>query len=347
MKNLFLVFGALFCFCCCTDYLSGQEFNNPRVSQDTIRVLFIGNSYTYTNDLPLLLKKIASSDGKTIITEQDTPGGCTLEGHWNSGVPQKLIKKGNWDYMVLQEHSQLPSEPLNGFNNKVLPFVEKLNSLFKKQNQKGKTILYMTWGRKNGDSDRCGKCPDVCSYEGMDSLTRARYLILGDKIESYISPVGAIWRYIRNKHPEIELYSSDCSHPSINGSFAGALSFYTIITQKNPSKIVYNTSISPAITSMIKEAVEKIAYDSLYYWNVGITAFSYKERANNLVSFRNLSRNYDSLLWNFGDGQNSTEKNPSHQYPKKEVYRVTLYITKNNKTSCFSSDISTILRRLR
>lgn len=347
MKSPAIIFFIILCLCSCTDYLTGQKPNNQRASRDTIKVLFIGNSYTYFNDLPQLVKNIAVSDGKTIITKQDTPGGVTLEYHWNSGVSQKLIKEGNWNYMVLQEFSQRPSEPLSEFNHNVFPFVEKFDSLFKRQNPKGKTILYMTWGRKNGDSSRCGQCPDVCTYEGMDSLTRVRYLILGDKIGSYISPVGAVWRYIRNNHPEIELYNSDGSHPSINGSIVGAFCFYTIITQKNPSKIVYNASISPVIASEIKDAVEKVAYDSLYYWNVGTTAFSYKKEANNQVSFHNFSRNYDSLLWDFGDGQNSTEKNPLHQYPKEEVYRVTLYITRNNKISCFSSDISTILRRLR
>ncbi len=236
---------------------------------DTIRVLFIGNSYIYVNDLPSLLKEVASSDGKVIISEQDTPGGSTLEGHWKSEIPQKLIKEGGWNYMILQEHSQRPSMPIESVNQLVFPFVHNLDSLFKAFNPTGKTIFYMTWGRKNGDSSRCKELPLVCTYQGMDDLTRERYLMMSEQNKALISPVGVVWRHLRETNPEIELYMSDESHPSINGSYAGALCFYTVITQKDPTLISFNSTIDPTMANIIKMAVKKVVYEHLDQWNIG------------------------------------------------------------------------------
>ncbi len=238
-------------------------------ASDTLRILFIGNSYTQVNDLPSLIKQIAQSNGKVILTQQDTPGGCTLEKHWQSNVPQQLIKEGNWNYMVLQEFSQRPSMPIEEVKQLVFPYARKLDSLFKAFNPEGETIFYMTWGRENGDSLRCKEWPPVCSYEGMDSLTSERYIMMAEQNNARISPVGTVWRYLRENNPEIELYNKDGSHPSLSGSYAAALCFYTIIFEENPMHISFNASLKPHVVKAIKEAVRKIVYDNLSHWDIG------------------------------------------------------------------------------
>lgn len=66
-------------------------------SQDTTRILFLGNSYTYGNDLPNLLKQLALAEGKVIVIDQNTPGGHTLNGHSNNTTSLNKIREGNWD----------------------------------------------------------------------------------------------------------------------------------------------------------------------------------------------------------------------------------------------------------
>lgn len=82
-----------------------DELDNP----DTICVLFVGNSYTYVNNLPLLLSRMATSAEVpvTIETAECTGGGYTLEQHWNEGRAVNEIRKG-WDFVVLQEQSMRP-----------------------------------------------------------------------------------------------------------------------------------------------------------------------------------------------------------------------------------------------
>ena len=54
---------------------------SPAFSQQTKEVLFIGNSYTYGNNLPDLVKQIALSFGDTLIHDSSTPVGATFNAH--------------------------------------------------------------------------------------------------------------------------------------------------------------------------------------------------------------------------------------------------------------------------
>ena len=73
-------------------------------AQDTLRVLFIGNSMTYVQDLPGLVSDLASANGKTIITAQNTPGGYFLYDHVTDPVSLSLMSQG-FEYIVVQEQS--------------------------------------------------------------------------------------------------------------------------------------------------------------------------------------------------------------------------------------------------
>jgi hypothetical protein len=68
-------------------------------------VLFIGNSYTATNDLPNLFRQIALSLGDTVNTTMQAPGGYTLANHLFDPATQNAIASQQWDYVVLQEQS--------------------------------------------------------------------------------------------------------------------------------------------------------------------------------------------------------------------------------------------------
>ena len=79
-------------------------------AQNSINVLFIGNSYTATNNLPQMISNIASAMGENMTYSSNTPGGCTFMQHC-SNASMTMIQQGSWDIVVLQEQSQLPSFP--------------------------------------------------------------------------------------------------------------------------------------------------------------------------------------------------------------------------------------------
>jgi hypothetical protein len=78
-------------------------------AEKPLQVLFIGNSYTFVNDLPGLLSGLAkAARGRGIETGQWTPGGCTFQQHVRNGKAVEMIRKRKWDFVVLQEQSQVP-----------------------------------------------------------------------------------------------------------------------------------------------------------------------------------------------------------------------------------------------
>jgi PKD repeat protein len=298
----------------------------------TKRVLFLGNSYTQVNNLPQLVVSVAQSTNDIIIVDSNTPGGHTFEQHSTNATSIAKINQGNWDFVVLQEQSQLPSFPINQVETEVFPFAQSLNNLIVSQNPCAETVLYMTWGRQNGDSQNCPFFPPLCTYEGMDDLLRERYLTMTTDNNAIVSPVGAVWRYLRLNNPSLELYSSDESHPSLLGSYAAACTFYSTITRKDPTAITFNSTLSSSDANAIKLAVKNVVFDHLLDWKIGSydpnANFSFSNLSSSEISFTNNSTNASQYNWDFGDGTTSNEVNPSHNYAAEGNYNVTLTVSK-------------------
>ncbi|MQP24108.1 T9SS type A sorting domain-containing protein [Flavobacterium sp. LMO8] len=312
-------------------------------SQTTKNVLFLGNSYTGVNNLPSLIKSVANSTNDDIIFDSNTPGGYTLQGHSSNTTSLNKIMQGNCDFVVLQEQSQLPSFTLATVQTQVFPFATQLNNVIEQYNPCAETIFYLTWGRKNGDSSNCASWPPVCTYEGMDDLLLERYTTMTTDNEAIMAPAGAVWRYLRTSNPEIELYTSDNSHPSLAGSYAAAVTFYTTIFRKDPTLISFNSSLSVTDANNIKQAVKTVVFNNLNNWFIGnydtISGFTFSENSNTF-SFTNTSQNATTYAWDFGDGNTSSEENPTHIFTSTGNFTVTLTVTKCGISNQSSQNIS-------
>ena len=295
---------------------------------DTLRVLFLGNSYTAANNLPQLVTDVAASAGDAVIQANNTPGGYTFQMHSVNPQSVSLIQQGGWDYMILQEQSQLPSFPIQQVEAECFPYAKYLDSLFNVHNPCGETVYYRTWGRKYGDLDNCPNWPPVCTYAGMDSLLNLRYRIMADSFLAVLSPVGNVWKYLRTNNPGIELYVSDNSHPSEAGSYVAACCMYTVLFRRSPLGITYNFNLSAADALTIRNAVKTIVYDSLPFWNTGLydpaAHFSVWIENPFIVHFFNTSAFSTEFSWDFGDGTYSNLQDPVHTYANAGDYSVKL-----------------------
>ena len=319
------------------------NFNLVAQSQSK-RALFLGNSYTFYNDLPQLVADVALSAGDTLVVESNTQGGYTLEDHSNDQVSIGKIEQGGFDFVVLQEQSQLPSFPIEQVETDVYPYAKILDSLINLYNPCAETIFYMTWGRMNGDYDNCPTWPPVCTYQGMDSLLNLRYKILAETNNAFLSPVGEVWKYVRENYPLINLYNADESHPSPEGSYLAACTFYSIIFRKDPSLISYNAALSEEQANNIKNSAKLIVFDSLANWHVGafdpVANFSFTTAENTEITFINTSSNSDSYAWEFGDGESSSIENPTYLYTAPGMYNVILTATKCGVQNSFSQTVN-------
>jgi hypothetical protein len=270
-------------------------------AQDSLKVLFLGNSYTHVNNLPQLVSQVAASTGDYVNYNSYAPGGYTLQQHSSDATALSMLSQLPWDYVVLQEQSQRPSFPIGQVQSDVYPYAKKLDSLINAANPCAETVFYNTWGRKNGDAANCANFPPLCTYQGMDSLLQLRYGYMADTNNAILSPVAQVWRYIRTNYPGIELYNPDESHPSVAGSYAAACAFYTVLFRKNPLQITFNSSLDSTTAANIRLAAKLIAFDNLADWHVGeydpVADFYVEQFPGDGAYFINQSLDADYYEW--------------------------------------------------
>ena len=287
-------------------------------------VLFIGNSYTYYNDLPNLIKEIALSFGDTLVHESSTPGGYSFSAHSTNTQTLSKINQQQWDYVVLQAQSQEPSLSPGYVNSNVLPAAQVLIDAIESNSLCIEPLFFMTWGRKFGDASNCVAYPPVCTYLGMQERLRTRYLDMSFIHNASCSPVGMAWKNSIAINSTIDLYTSDNSHPSIYGSYLAACTFYASIFKKSAVGSSYwPNAIDSATAYSLQQIGSSTVLDSLAVWNIFNADFGFQQ-FNDSVSFTNLSSNYESVLWNFGNGITTTDENPTHTYALNGSYTVIL-----------------------
>lgn len=289
----------------------------------TRSVLFLGNSYTYFNNLPATLEAVALSKGDTLLWEANTPGGYTFSLHCADQTSRAMIAQQPWDAVVLQEQSQLPSFPPPQVAIEVYPYATRLDSLIRANDSCTETIFFMTWGRKNGDVVNCPVNPPVCTYEGMQQRLRESYMEMGLMNAAAVSPVGEAWKRVRQFFPGIELYNADESHPSVSGTYLAACVFYASLWHQTAIGAVFPPEISPLDALRIQTVASRVVLDSVALWQepgtLPLAAFSMVQNGSE-VHFVNQSLNADVFFWDFGDGGTSTLTSPSHHYTQSGSY---------------------------
>ena len=310
------------------------------------RVLFIGNSYTGANSLPSMVEDVAQSAGYAFANSSLTPGGATLYQHTQNASTYSTMADQNWDFIVFQAQSQEPAFPWGQVNFQTLPYADELVDSARSIAPCAQPTFFRTWGRKNGDQWNCAAFPPLCTYEGMDSLLHLRYRMMADSNDALLSPVGSVWRYIRDTDTTIELYTADESHPSLAGSYAAACTFFTIFTRQDPTLITDDKNLSPLVAATIRQATKTIVYDSLLVWNVGkfdVTADLSYTISGDTLTYTSTSTYADSIYIDFGDGNGTSATSGQHYYGLDDFFTVTISAFKCDQVDTSAYTVQSIM----
>lgn len=294
-------------------------------AQDSANVLFIGNSYTYVNNLPVLIRDLAASQGDFFESTSQTPGGMTFNGHASNPTTYTSINSDDWDYVVLQGQSQEISFSDSQVNAQSLPHIMQITDSIYANNDCSDVLMYMTWGRENGDP----QWAPISTFDLMNERLRLGYMRMADSVQASISPVGSAWKYVRDNNPGIGLYNADGSHPSLHGSYLAACVFYASVYRKSPLGAPFISTISQADADVLQAAAALTVLDSLDQWNLHNESehtqanFTYVINGTN-VTFTNESLRASSYAWDFEDGQFSSDENPTISYSGDGTYTVSL-----------------------
>jgi PKD repeat protein len=295
--------------------------------QDSISVLFIGNSYIYTNDLPTVFKNIANSKGDIATVDSKTNGGFTFQSHVNDPITFQKIHSKTWDYVVLQGQSQEPSFPYNQVNTSTLPYAVQLADSVYANAPCSQAMYFMTWGRQVGDP----QWDSINTFNKMNLRLRNAYLRIADSANASVSPSGPAWKYVVDNYPSINLFSADGSHPSYAGTYLSACVFYSSTFHKSPVGATFIGTLDQATASTLQHVAEITVLDSMLTWKLvhhdSLTQVEFVSNAtnqSNVVQFNSSAQNVDNLTWYFGDDTFSNDLNPSHEYMTDGTFTVEL-----------------------
>ena len=171
-----------------------------------MRILMLGNSFTFANDLPDMLAELTGAE-----VVQHTRGGARLAEQLNPATKMgartlEALEHESWDYVVLQEMSNAPVTSRKGFLRSVSALCDKIH-------QNGATpLLYATWAYKK-DSEKMTSMP--LSYDEMAAQMYEAYHEAADQNNALVADIGQ--RFYELSETQ-ELYAEDGCHPNEAGS---------------------------------------------------------------------------------------------------------------------------------
>jgi len=210
-------------------------------SSPGMRVLFLGSSLTYANDMPYIVQALARAAGEALQVTVIAQGGASLEEHWNHGGTMRKVRDGGWNVVVLQQGPSSTPENRRNLREMTRRFAEPIGKAG------ARPALYMVWP----SADRLAYFDDV----------RDSYALAAEDVGGMLMPAGEAWRAVWRRDPQAPLFKRDGVHPSPAGSFAAALSIFGILYGRSPVGLPARVRLNngawaqtpPALATLLQE----------------------------------------------------------------------------------------------
>ena len=238
---------------------------------DTTKILYIGNSFTYFNNLPSMVDSLAQRDHQPIWHYMHAPGGISVgdtgvaaAAHMDNPLVYQLIRNTDWDFVVVQDNQGrfILDSAVFPSKSRVLAGHRMLMDSVKHYHPCAKMIWFAGWGLKNG------QLPNWPTGVSMIDKLLVNYRVLNATAKEIIAPIGEAWKKSIGQ-TTLDLWISDEMHPSVEGSYLTALVLYSTIFHTS----VLNNGYTAGITAL--------------------NAFSLQNIVNNLLSTAAIIKQYN------------------------------------------------------
>ena len=208
---------------------SGETYRKipDPVVKDGDKILFVGNSHTYTNDLPGMFFEMAQAGGHGVDVYDLTEGSYTLQRFSDpedelGEILTDALQSEPWDFVVLQENTNAAV----AFNAKkdMYPYARKLDEMIKAAG--GQTAFLMTWAPEEGAG--------AFSREMVQGQLAAGYRTIAEELDALLIPGGEVFAKAFEQDEELQLWGEDGQHPSVEGTYLAACTAYALLFQETP-----------------------------------------------------------------------------------------------------------------
>lgn len=233
---------------------------------DTVRVLFLGNSFLAANNLPAHFEGLAKQAGRNVTVQAHAPGGVYIgdtrpgmRSHAYDPYVHQLIRSEKWDYIVAQDNQGHYSYGYGQFPGyaEVYKGHTILRDSLLKVNPCGKLIMFSGWCFRDGFP---GEFPDGKS---MNQRVYENYTYVNKTVGQIVAPVSISWNRIIDSLPAVELWSPDGAHPSNEGSYLAAATIYATIFRSNPDSVQFDGGVAGPEARFMRRTAFEAVMDSL------------------------------------------------------------------------------------
>ncbi len=236
----------------------------PRDQDETYNVMFIGNSFTYFNDLNQpngIFANIAKSAGyEKVNVSTIYNGGYYLhqfldrQDTYGKKVYEALTSSTKYDIVIIQEQSSNAIRNPADFYNSCRGFKELIDK------NGAEMWLYATWGYKVGHADLPTYGPTTTQ---MEMKLRAAYCAIGEELNVPVVHAGAAMTKAHSEYPELGLYRTDYYHPTATASLLIGYTMFGTIFHVNPLKLEYRGTISESNADTLRIVAASIVNNKI------------------------------------------------------------------------------------
>jgi hypothetical protein len=213
------------------------------------RVLFIGNSHTFVNDLPEMFANLARSGGHEVSVDSSAMGGYTLEQHTRDPYTQEKLDRADWDYVVLQESTRILTME-SARNTQMVPAVRALEE--KTRAQGAQAVLVLMWASIKAVDEE-----GLAHFASEQAQVTIALQHVAQELDILLAPIGPAWEQSLRQRPELELWGSDNHHASPAGTYLLACVLYATIYQQSPVGLSFAADLPEETVLFLQEiAVE-------------------------------------------------------------------------------------------
>lgn len=261
-----------------TSFFSGRPVYQAKPVTNSPRILMIGNSLTYTNDIPSMVQNLCRASGINATVDSVTLSGNSLADYVSPGNGNGLsslsarktastqmynkLKNQKWDYVILQgksdETTAIPDKMKNAINT-LAPLIKSSGA---------QMVLYCTWAPDWNSS--------VWDIDQQQAKIADVYYSIAKQQGCALAPSGIAFARERTLYPDLDLYISihDRLHPGVAGSYLSACCIYSTLFGKSAEGINYYPSISgktSAQAQQIEQNMQSLAADVALRGNLNIS----------------------------------------------------------------------------
>lgn len=219
--------------------------------KDTVRVGYLGNSFTYVNAAEYILKHLAWYEGHFLDMNVNTYPGATFKYHISLDGSLDVLAEGGYDWFLLQDQSTQAARYGRDSTELIMEYTKSMSHLIRHFSPKVKILLEQTWAFKQDDYGSFGSYEyfDQCSTVGAGKLSKA--------ISATVSPIAKAFAIVRDERPDIEIYSTDDHHPAAYGAYLKACVNYLIMFGQPFTSDKANFALDPATCAYLKNVAER------------------------------------------------------------------------------------------